>query len=118
MSKKLTVGDRYGKHLPINWFTYTLLYNSTGAEVLDADVRTLHADAPESILVMEKLKALVDSKAINPASYSPEVAFDAGEGFRTEKIAHYIGATTHYPRSQNKDLATTIGKVKMTLVPG
>ncbi len=64
------------------------------------------------------MKELVDSKAINPASYSPDVTFDAGEGFRTETIAHYIGATTHYPRSQNPDLATTIGKVKMTLVPG
>ncbi len=117
-SKKLTVGDRYGTHLPINWFTYTLLYNSTGGEVLDTDVKVLNADKPESRLVLEKLKELVDSKSINPASYSPDVTFDAGEGFRTEKIAHYIGATTHYPRSQNPDLATTIGKVKMTLVPG
>jgi ABC-type glycerol-3-phosphate transport system substrate-binding protein len=118
MSKKLTVGDRFGTHLPINWFTYTLLYNSTGGEVLDEGVRTLNATSAESILVLEKLKELVDSKSINPASYSPEVTFDAGEGFRTEKIAHYIGATTHYPRSQNPELATTIGKVKMTLVPG
>ncbi len=118
MSKKLTVGDRYGTHMPINWFTYTLLYNSTGAEVLSEDVRTLNADTAESKLVMAKMKELVDSKAINPASYSPDVTFDAGEGFRTETIAHYIGATTHYPRSQNPDLATTIGKVKMTLVPG
>lgn len=118
MSKALTVGDRFGTHLPINWFTYTLLYNSTGGEVLSEDVRTLNANTPESRMVLEALKKLVDSKAINPASYSPDVTFDAGEGFRTEQIAHYIGATTHYPRSQNPDLATTIGKVKMTLVPG
>jgi multiple sugar transport system substrate-binding protein len=117
-SKKLTVGDRYATHLPMNWFTYLLMYNSTGSTVLSEDNRTLNADTADARLVLDAMKRLVDSRMITPASYSPDVTFDAGEGFRTEQIAHYIGASSHYPRTQNPDLATTIGKVRTGLVPG
>jgi multiple sugar transport system substrate-binding protein len=118
MSVKLTTPDRYGTHLPMNYFSYLLMFNSTGNTMLSEDNRTLNADTPEGRMVLDAMKRLVDSESINPSSYSPDVTFDAGEGFRTEQIAHYIGGSTHYPRSQNPELATTIGKVTTGLVPG
>jgi ABC-type glycerol-3-phosphate transport system substrate-binding protein len=117
-STKLTKGQNFATIFSPGFFPYAIMINSTGGQALSDDLKTLNADSPESIQVLQATADLFTSKSVDPISLNVPDSIEQGKNFRSGRFAHYIAFPNHYTLAQDPSQSQIVGKAATGLIPG
>jgi multiple sugar transport system substrate-binding protein len=117
-STKLTKGQNFATIFSPGFFPYAIMINSTGGQALSDDLKTLNADSPESIMVLQATSDLFTSKSVDPISLNVPDSIEQGKNFRSGRFAHYIAFPNHYKLANDPTQSQIVGKAATGLIPG
>jgi multiple sugar transport system substrate-binding protein len=123
-SMKLTQGNNFGTLFTLgdansSFFTFIVIYNSTGGTLLNEDQTQISVDTPEGLMAMEAFyNGVVVDKWIDPAGLTINSSIEQGKVFRGGGIGHYFAFPNHYALAQDPEQSQVIGKVRTGVIPG
>jgi multiple sugar transport system substrate-binding protein len=117
-STALTKEGQYGTLLPPDFGNYAVLVNSTGGGALDAELRTVLADSPESLLALQAMADLYATGSVDPISLSVPTSIEVGKNFRSGRFGHYLAFPNHFVLSNDPEQSQIVGKAATAIIPG